>query len=191
MLPIQKVLIEKGYRIFKRPFELNIAGVRSTEKVANRFDDCIHVFFCDENYKWICYSFLATTDPGRYWLKNPLQARGTAILKAGQYCNCYTIGLHRGKYPALVQQMPVTVIRDANRDNVLDFSFCKTATGLFGINIHHAAANGVSKTVDKYSAGCQVIASAADFALLMRLAERHRKLYGNVFSYTLVEGFAR
>lgn len=191
MLPIQKVLIEKGYLIFNRPFELNIAGVRSAEKVANRFDDCIHVFFCDENYKWICYSFLATTDPGRYWLKNLVLAAGTAILKPGQYCNCYTIGLHRGKYPALVQRMPVTVIRDADRNSVLDFSAHKTQTGLFGINIHHAAANGVSKIVDKYSAGCQVIASAADFALLMRFAERHRKLYGNVFSYTLIEGFAR
>ena len=126
-----------------------------------------------------------------HWLKNPLQAAGTAILKPGQYCNCYTIGLHRGKYPALVQRMPVTVIRDADRNSVLDFSSHKTQTGLFGINIHHAAASGVSKTVDKYSAGCQVIASAADFALLMRFAERHLKLYGNVFSYTLIEEFAR
>jgi hypothetical protein len=41
--------------------------------------------------------------------------------------------------------------------------------------------------VDKHSAGCQVLADVNDFNLLMQLAERHKKLYGNNFTYTLME----
>ena len=59
---------------------------------------------------------------------------------------------------------------------------------MFGINIHRAGTfiNG-STQIDKWSAGCQVLSKESDFNLLMGLAEKARTLYGNSFTYTLIE----
>ena len=185
--PIQTVLQKKGYRIFLRPFELNIVGVRSDSTRPNAFDDTIYVFFNNSEGKLVEHKFQATTDPGTYWLKNPMNPQGTAILKEGQYLNTYGLGLHRGKYMALVQKRPVTVLRDYDRNAVLDFLNGKPDTGLFGINIHRASESGTTKVVEHYSAGCQVFANATDYLLFMTLCERHKQLYGNQFTYTLID----
>lgn len=185
--PIQTVLQKKGYRIFLRPFELNIVGVRSDSTRPNTFDDTIYVFFNNSEGKLVEHKFQATTDPGTYWLKNPMNPQGTAILKEGQYLNTYGLGLHRGKYMALVQKRPVTVLRDYDRNAVLDFLNGTPDTGLFGINIHRASENGTTKVVEHYSAGCQVFANATDYLLFMTLCERHKQLYGNQFTYTLID----
>jgi hypothetical protein len=184
---IQATLLQKKFMLFSRPYELNITGIRSNSTKPNSFDDTINVFYKTNEGKWVFHQFPATTDPGTFWLQNPMNAKGTAILKHGQYINSHAIGLHRGKYTALVQRQPLTVLRDYDRNATLDFMNGKEDTGLFGINIHRASVNGTTKTVDKYSAGCQVFASAKDFALFMQLCERHRKLYGNQFSYTLID----
>ncbi len=186
-IPIQQALRDKGYKLFNRPFELNIVGVRSNSVQPNAFDDTIHVFFADSNGKMIEHQFQATTDPGTYWLQNPLSPQGTAILKEGQYLDTYGIGLHRGKYLALVQKCAVTVMRDYDRNAVLDFMNGKQETGFFGINIHRASESGTTKVVDHFSAGCQVFASATDFVLFMSLCEKHRALYGNEFTFTLID----
>jgi hypothetical protein len=187
MNTIQAALQKKGYRIFLRPFELNIVGVRADSVKPNSFDDSIYVFFNNNEGKLIEHRFPATTDPGTYWLKNPMNPQGTAILKEGQYLNTYSLGLHRGKYMALVQVRPVTVMRDYDRNAVLDLLNGKMDKGLFGINIHRASESGTTKTVDQYSAGCQVFANATEYIQFMQLCERHRQLYGNQFSYTLID----
>ncbi len=184
---IQDALQKKGYRLFMRPFELNIVGVRTDNVKPNSFDDKIHVFFMNSEGKLIQYEFEATTDPGTYWLRNPMNPQGTAILKEGQYLSTYGVGLHRGKYMALVQKRPVTVLRDYDRNATLDFMNGKVDKGLFGINIHRASETGTTKTVDQYSAGCQVFASSTEYILFMQLCERHRQLYGNEFTYTLID----
>lgn len=184
---IQATLIQKGFTTFFRPFELNIVGIRADSVTPNSFDDSLNVYYKTNDGKWQFHRFAATTDPGTYWLKNPLNTQGTAILKHGQYIGSHRIGLHRGKYLALVQQRPITVMRDYDRNASLDFMNGREQTGIFGINIHHASGNGTTKTVDKYSAGCQVFANINDFNLFMQLAERHKGLYGNNFSYTLID----
>lgn len=178
-------LVAKGFKVFTRPYELNILGVRNNSSVPNVFDDTINVLYKDDAGRWQDHSYRVTTDPGLYWLTNPLNVDGTAILKTGQYLNSHMIGLHRGKYTALVQRGPVTVIRDANRDKTVDFSG-KEDTGLFGINIHRAMEQGTTTSVDRFSAGCQVFANANDFSAFLALCEKHKQLYGNLFSYTLV-----
>ena len=176
----------KGYQINDKPYQLNIVGVRADSNVPNKFDDKMYVFWNSEN-GWQGKYFTVTTDPGTYWLNNPMQKEGTAILKQGQYINSHKIGLHQGKYKALVQQKPVTVIRDYDRNALLDFNNGKEDTGLFGINIHRANATGTTKNIDKYSAGCQVFENADDFAKFLELAEKHNTMYGNNFTYTLVD----
>jgi len=187
LLAIINSLRLKTYETFSRPFELNIIGIRNQSTMPNSFDDEIHVFFKNNNKQWLHYTFPATTDPGTYWLKNPMTPQGTAILAQGQYKEAYQIGLHREKYYALVQRMPVTVLRDYDRNAILDFNNGRPETGMFGINIHHASINGTTKTVDNYSAGCQVFANINDFNLFMQLCERHKQLYGNSFTYTLID----
>lgn len=185
---LQQALAQRGYRIFTRPFELNIIGIRSNTNIPNVFDDSINVLFTNNTGQMIATSWKATTDPGTYWLRNPMNAQGTAILKPGQYTGSHALGMHRGKYLALVQVKPLTVIRDFNRDGKADYQTGKQQTGLFGINIHRALASGTTPVIDSFSAGCQVFANAADFSTFLQLADQHKRLYGNSFTYTLIDG---
>ncbi len=178
-----------GFTLYERPYELNIVGVRSARTKPNRFDDEIHVFYRKgSGIGWNYHVYKTTTDPGTYWLKggqaNPL---GTAILAQGQYTDAYKIGLHKGLYPALVQAGNVTVIRDYDRDARLDFGSERKQSGVFGINIHRAAASGKTTRIGEWSAGCQVFARSEDFSEFMRLCELHRAKYGNKFTYTLFD----
>ena len=189
-----KAFVNNNYIIDSRPYALNILGVRNPNTIANKFDDAIYVLFIDDKKKWNAIKYKATTDPGTYWLKNPLSKLGTAILKAGQYKDAYEIGYHnRSKQPprkhlALVQRGNVTVMRDYDRNSTLDFLSPREETGNnFGINIHRAAAQGETLDVGQFSAGCQVFADANDQAEFMKLAEKHAGLYGNSFTYTLID----
>lgn len=184
---VMRILKSRNYRVFSKPYQLNIVGIRSDSTIANRFDDWLLVFYKKPGFGWASHTFPITTDPGTYWLKNPLNVDGTAILKEGQYLNAYRLGQHRGQYKALVQNKPVTVIRDYDRNAVLDFLNGSEFIGFFGINIHRASATGISKNVEKWSAGCQVFKSAADFSFFINLCEKHRALHGNWFTYTLVD----
>lgn len=183
---IKSIINSKGFKLYTRPYELNIVGLRSKHTKANRFDDEIHVFYKSATGKWEYHIFKATTDPGTYWLKNPM-GKGTAILAQGQYENAYQLGLHRGQYTALVQRKPVTVMRDYDRDAYLDFLNGSKVRGIFGINIHRANRAGKAKFIDKHSAGCQVFENIEDYDFFLKMCERHAGNYGNAFTYTLID----
>jgi len=184
---MKSILSQRNFTLFKRPYELNIVGIRSKNIKSNSFDDEIHVFYKMPSGIWNYHIYKATTDPGTFWLKKPEAPQGTAILAQGQYLSSYQIGLHKGKYKALVQRKPVTVIRDYNRDAVLDFMNGQKQNGEFGINIHKASYKGDKKTIDRDSAGCQVLESQKDYDEFIKLCERHNQLYGNHFTYTLID----
>jgi hypothetical protein len=114
--------------------------------------------------------------------------QGTAILAPSQYVNIYKIAKHRGKYYALCQRNGnVEVIRDYNRNSILDFYNGVRKKGMFGINIHRARKTGVTYEIANHSAGCQVFQKASDFDFFMRLCEMHKKVHGNQFTYTLID----
>ena len=184
---IKAILREREYILYTKPYQLNIVGLRGKSTVPNKFDDEIHVFYRTDSGNWNYHVFNATTDPGTFWLNNPLYEQGTAILATGQYVNAYAMGMHRGLYEALVQVKPVTVVRDYNRDAVLDFANGTRKTGVFGINIHRAGSSGTTKVIDKYSAGCQVLQNADDFTKFLTLCRQHSQRYGNLYSYTLID----
>lgn len=181
------MLRHKKYKLFSRPYELNIVGLRSKSTVPNRFDDEIHVFYKVSALNWHYHVFKATTDPGTYWLRQPMQPQGTAILSEGQYLGAWQLGMHKGQYLALVQRKPISIVRDYNRDAVLDFKNGNKTTGLYGVDIHRANKTGTTKTVDKNSAGCQVFENASDFAMFLNLCQKHKSLYGNSFTYSLID----
>ena len=181
----------KGYKWFESGnYNLNIVGVRNSEthgKVTNKFDDCITVSYnIDGEEKFHCFS--ATTDPGSHWEKNLLNKDGVAILVPNQYRSSHEIRKHQGKYEALCQKKPVKVYRDNNKDSKYDMLEENIHEGIFGINIHKAGSriNG-STQIDKWSAGCQVFSKESDFNQLMELAYKAKNLYGNSFTYTLIE----
>ena len=188
---IKEAVISNGYKWFENGnYNLNIVGVRNSEthgKVTNKFDDCITVSYnIDGEEKFHCFS--ATTDPGSHWEKNLLNKDGVAILVPNQYRSSHKIRKHQGKYEALCQKKPVKVYRDNNKDSKYDMLEENIHEGIFGINIHKAGSriNG-STQIDKWSAGCQVFSKESDFNQLMELAYKAKNLYGNSFTYTLIE----
>jgi len=185
---IQKVFEKKGYVFFTNgQFNLNLLGLRGNNRKAGQFDDFIAAIYKDEKNEWVVRYWNATTDAGTYWLKNPMNIKGTALLVPNQYRNCWQIGLHKGTHPALIQKAEVSVYRDNDKDFILDFDSAKIDTGMFGINIHSVAPLKEAKVNDKWSAGCQVFAYDKDHKSFMQLVRQSAEIYGNTFSYTLIE----
>ena len=182
----KKIFARKGYTFFnKGEYNLNIIGVRHKgSKITNHFDDCIVVIYNTPNEQNVKRVFTCTTLPGKKAMEHPVNIVGTAILKEGQYRGCWKIGYHKGQYKALVQAKPVTVYRDGNKDDKFDLLPRYIDKGVFGINIHKAGDN--STLVDGWSYGCQVFSKSLDFNSFMRLVEKSANIYGNSFTYTLI-----
>ncbi len=162
-------------------FSFHLVGVRSKADLPNQFDDKLYVISNLEKKEFTC-----TTNPGASWLTKLLNPKGAAVLQADrQYVGCWEIGKHRGRYEALVQVRPVTVHRDKNLDGKSDETSLLD-TGLFGINIHRASETVISKTIDSWSAGCQVLNNPAEFSELMALCKLSGQKY---FTYTLLKEF--
>ena len=189
---IENTVKDKGYNWFdKVDYNLNIVGVRNSatgDEVTNKFDDKITLSYKVDG-EWEFYSFDATTDPGRYWVENIMRVEGVACLKPGQY-KSYKIDKHRKSYDALCQRISeVTVYRDSNKDGCYDLDDDNTQTGYFGINIHRATSREGKKStqVDKWSAGCQVIASNDDWEEFIFACYKAEAIWGNSFTYTLIK----
>jgi len=187
---VESAIISKDYRWFENGnYNLNIVGIRNsatTEEVTNKFDDLITVSYKVDD-SWYFQQYGCTTDPGKYYTENLLNPDGVAILVPNQYRGAYSIGLHQGKYEALKQMKPVQVYRDDNKDNCYDTQPDDIHEGIYGINIHRASSTGTSTQIDKWSAGCQVIANYEDFNKLMWLANQAAAIWGNSFTYTLLD----
>ena len=193
---IEQAMASKGYKYFQdnsnKGYDVNIIGIRNSEtkgRVTNAFDDTMTIAYKCEEGEWHYHEFDCTTDPGTHWVEHPMMEIGVAILKPGQYRGSHKIRLHGGKYTALGQKKDVTVYRDSNRDDKYDLDESNTTTGLFGINIHRATAksSGKSSRVDKWSAGCQVIARNSEWHQFLGICQTAREIHGNSFSYTLLE----
>ena len=192
---IQQTVEDKGYKYFhdnlNKGYDVNIIGVRNSKtkgRVTNAFDDTLTISYKVDG-EWQYHEFSCTTDPGSHWVENLLNEKGVAILKPNQYRGSHKLDFHQGRYLALRQKSDVTVYRDNDRDNNYDLNESKTDTGIFGINIHRATgrSGGKSIRVDKWSAGCQVIADNDDWHTFLGICQSAREIHGNSFSYTLIE----
>ena len=188
---IETAVKAKGYKWFENgDYNLNIVGVRNGEtgnEVTNKFDDFVTLSY-KVNEEWNYHCFDATTDPGKHWVENIMREEGVAVLRENQYRGSHKIGLHQGKYEALHQQKPVQVYRDNDLDGNYDLLEENIQEGIFGINIHRATKwEGKKSTqIDKWSAGCQVIAANDDFRLFMEICNKAKDTWGNSFTYTLI-----
>lgn len=184
---MQEVLEAKDYKFFtKGDWNVNIIGVRNPNQEANKFDDTMLLIYKVMD-QWIVNEYQITTDAGTYWLENPMNNKGCALLVPNQYRSVYKIDLHLGKYLALCQRKgEVSVYRDDNKDQILDYDDATIDTGYFGINIHRSNPSTQSFEVNKWSAGCQVFKKVDDFNDFMTICTRASKEWGNSFTYTLL-----
>ena len=194
------MLRSKKYVIYKRPYELNIIGIRNANTDPNKFDDKIFVLYKNDKNKWEGKEYNATTDPSTIYLKQGgyKGGKGVAILPQGQYLNLWTIRPHGYTgYMALGQRNDsggkICVYRDYDRNSTLNFNIKTKTCGNYGINIHRAKkgraddGEGNTNTIGLYSAGCQVFQNSYCFDEFMKMAYKQRDLYGNKFSYTLFD----
>ena len=188
---IRKEFEAQGLRLFTGHLNLNLFGIR-TGLNAGKWDDWIGALYQDESGVWKVDMYQGTTDPSDEWLEKGNDSKGgTAILKEGQHLGCWVIGLHRAKYPALVQHgAKMTVLRDGNLDSTLDVDDESLVEdhGFHGINLHRGSAHKalIEEGIGPYSAGCQVVCDPADWAALWDLITASSEKYGVRFSYTLL-----
>jgi hypothetical protein len=217
---LQKYARRKNYVIFEDSFgrthNLNIWAIRNNCNIAGKFDDVLIVFWGSSN-NFNIEIFECTVDPGELHLLSPINRKGTAIVKEGQYRGLWQKGFHKRdvSHPALVQRRPITIIRDFNRDNIIDLTpdnldeyklvqtklgdtITRTYThsngskyieedGIFGINLHRAHRSLLARTVGLYSAGCIVVRDYNEFTnRLLPLINKGEINYGNSFTFTLI-----
>lgn len=175
-----------GWKVFDeqagRPMNLNIVGWRNRLGQENRFEDFIALYW-KEGGQWISRFWPATTRPGKEYLLNPINQKGTAILMPGQYIRSFRYGKFKGK-EALLQNKPVSVVRDNNRDEAWDESGDCKEVGNFGIHIHRAG--WFNKLIGGSSAGCQVFQRTDHFEQFMKLCKLSTMWWDQTFTYNLL-----
>ena len=177
------------YQVFSKPYQLNIWGVRSADKNTKEFNDTEFIFYKSTNGIWVYNIFTITTDPSDFYLLNPINPKGTAIVKSGQYIDLWNFGFHkdRSDHKALVQVNPIKVYRDSNLDEFLTFKEDSVDEGLFGINNHRASKNIITRFIGAYGAGCQVHSDCFRYDNEFIPLIEKSVIYGNKhFSYTLL-----
>ena len=163
--------------LFLENGELNIFGIRNSDMTAGVWNDIIGICYKREvpsnTYSqrdiFVLHLYQATVDPGSYYLKNPMNMKGTAVMKFQQGIGVYNMGLHAGKYEALKQVRPLSFYRITREQFLADGGKEIKLTGkplsyeTIGANIHRANLNSIAESVASHSAGCQVIRNPKDW----------------------------
>jgi hypothetical protein len=131
---------DQGYWYCRVPEAKNIVyleGVDSDGTVnpdkPNFFNDLRCVFWLDKDGMGHLKTWEATTEPGRKYTEAPLNPKGAARIKFGQY-KAWRVGLHRNDHEALRQVRQLPVYRDLNKD--FKRTGDKIYVGQYGINQH-------------------------------------------------------
>jgi len=151
---------KRGFKVDDVPGNPNVVYVEGmgpdgtkNDNTPNQFNDARFVImFGQDGRPKIAGAWEATTEPGRYWTENPMNSKGAARIKFGQY-TAWQVGMHH-THEALVQTGGnVTVCRDLNEDYKREGD--KEDTGQFGIN-QHWGYDFPKNDLGQSSAGCLV-----------------------------------
>lgn len=154
---IIQVMQENGFRVLAR----NIVYIGSCDLQGNlapqQADEWRDVRVIVTDKGEVIHKAIATIRPGKYYMDNPMNDAGCAMVAYGQHRNAWTFGTHGRSYPheALMQCDNIKVHR------VEDGSFSReskpvTAGAECGINQHSTRA-GYSGKVHTWSASCLVV----------------------------------
>lgn len=181
---LKTIYEKKGYAFFDNgDFNLNIGAFRMSIH-SDIYDDVFFVAYKEEGIEKVEF-FECTTDPGSFYLLNPMSKDGAFIMVPGQYRGAYTPGPHGStKYRALRQIKRIKGYRDLTKDTKHDLDPDTIQDGIFFTNIHHG---WDSAKVGKNSAGCQVLRFKESLNRLLELVDKSIPLYGNKLTYTLME----
>ena len=191
---IVNYMLLKKYHVSVKPKEYNIVYVegmnadgRENTDAPNKFNDRRIVIEIVDGVPKIRGNWEATTEPGTYYTKYPMNKKGAARIAFDQF-KAWRVGKHKTQYPALRQVKSITVHRDRNKDgsrvgDSLD-------TGIFYINQHHAN-NQPRHDIGLWSAGCLVGRTKAGHEEFMKIimSDRRYKLNENyLFETTIIAG---
>lgn len=188
---IADVMRLNGMKVFTKPFDMTLGGVRTLDNKANSFNDWLFMLYHDESGKLCGIVEPGTTDAGLYYRNHPMNPGGTAIIASG----FQTSGVYEYQNPpvdckpghkgqeAFRLVKPIAMRRDPDRDNYLEED-----GELFYEN---AATNGhdmgdVGVKVDTWSAGCwgSIRKTMDKFFALAKLQIKHG--HGSRFSYAML-----
>jgi hypothetical protein len=189
---IKSAVLKKGYVFFEKNLSINLIWERYDELITNHFTDWLHVAFMDNGQPTVI-SIPATTKPGlKGSILDPITVdgvTGTAVIIPGQYRSAWTfVDSYQGwsKYPYFGQVGPMNYWRDGNKNGVIEHVQEQTGR-IFGTNGHRMTNNGVKDgEVNNWSLGCMG-SPEPEWAKILPVVRRSAKLYGLVFTCTLME----
>lgn len=187
---LRHIFEKMGYNFFDEGgYNINLIFIRSKERTANKFDDFAICCFKDLQGKWCILAGPCTTDPGNYWLKNPMVGDGCAIQAPGQVRGAYKLGMHMGKFPALVQAAAIPYYRDNNRDTVLNLVnlVAEENAKIVGLNCH-CVHSTEPQFVENISAGCIDFQQPWLFTAILAACRRQEEIRGwKKFTRTILD----
>lgn len=201
---VRAVMLAKGYRFFEKgDYNLNLIAVRENDVFENTFSDTLYIAH-KVNGIWTMPTLPFTTlagTLGRGGEKNPLTGAqtgtgvdGTAIVLEGQYpqgLKYITGGLRYPFTQFLQQNRPFNYLRDNDRDGLISRNSAVRQTGNFFTHWHAMSPLGVPSRQVNYvhsawSQGCMGNDAIAWFGGVMPVVRRAVKLWGTVFTKTLL-----
>jgi hypothetical protein len=186
-------MLRRGYWIGRHPSYLNIVYVEGCDtsgnpnaNAPNTFNDIRALVRIDETGTPLLDGLWeGTTEPGRYWVQNPMDPKGAARIRFGQY-KAWALGIHHagspGAHEALVQVREVSVYRDLDRNYQREGD--RLYTGLFGIN-QHWGYDLPPGDLGRSSAGCLVGRTKDGHREFMRAVKKDQRLKLNS-AYTFI-----
>jgi len=198
-----KYLAEMNYRISVGDRKYNIVYVEGMDTdgslnndAPNEFNDLrLVIEIPDSNLIPIIKgNWEATTEPGTWYTSNPMGRGidfGAARIAFGQY-KAWRVGTHYGggaePHEALVQDTPISVYRDKNKDMIRKGDFLDT--GNFDIN-QHWGYDYPRTDISIAGAGCLVgrfRAGHKDFMALIKQDKRYQRNDRYLFLTTIIPG---
>lgn len=161
---VVRALRDAGHWVNRHPDCLNIVYVEGIDAdgtpntdAPNVFNDLRVVLRVNRaGNAEIVASWEATSEPGRYYVMNPLDPHGAARIAFGQY-KAWSVGMHMNGRPsaheALVQTAPIKVHRDLDKN--FERNGDSVFEGLFGVN-QHWGFDMPKSDIGRASAGCLV-----------------------------------
>jgi hypothetical protein len=188
----------KGYQIFQGIRQYNIVYIEGmnadgtlNDDTPNYFNDRRIVIQILDGVPAIVGNWEGTTEPGDRYTESPMNPKGAARIKFGQY-KAWQVGIHYGggsdPHEALVQVAPITVFRDFNKD--YQRAGDQIETGNFDIN-QHWGFDLPYNDVYYASAGCLVGRTRDGHREFMSLIKKDRRYQQNknyLFYTTAISG---
>jgi hypothetical protein len=183
-----------GYWFSRFPGCRNIVNLEGANEDGTRNDDAFDqfndlrvVFWFEDDGTIVHKRWMATTEPGEFFTRNPMNPKGAARIKFGQY-KAWRVGLHKNDHEALTQAGPISVHRDFNKDGIRTGDAVDTGSD-FMINQHHGW-DTQPQSIKKTSAGCLVgrtIVGHQEFMTIVKQDPRYRANNAYRFVTTILD----